>query len=256
LFLAVDIGNTQTSFGFIQDEKITHHFRLQTKAFRTPDEYASFLFPLLQLHKIAVADIEKILLCSVVPPADPFFEDFCQHYFKQKPFKVTPQSRLMFKMNLKTPEEVGADRIANVAYAVENFPLPCMVIDIGTATTFDVISKERSYEGGIIFPGVGLCFDALGSKTAKLPLLDPQFSETVIGKSTVECIRSGVLNGYCSFLEGMIQKIENELKADCYVAMTGGHSVLFKNRLQKPFDIYPDLTLQGIFLLYKHSTVL
>jgi pantothenate kinase type III len=154
LFLAVDIGNTQTSFGFIQDEKITHHFRLQTKAFRTPDEYASFLFPLLQLHKIAVADIERILLCSVVPPADPFFEDFCQHYFKQRPFKVTPQSRLMFRMNLKTPEEVGADRIANVAYAVESFKLPCMVIDIGTATTFDVISKEKSYEGGIIFPGV------------------------------------------------------------------------------------------------------
>lgn len=230
-----------------------HHWRLETKPSRTADEYAAFLFPLLDHASLKKSGWEGIAICSVVPPVSDVFETFCKDYLKRSPFKVTCNSNLGFKLNVEVPSEVGADRLANSAYAIRNLQLPAIVVDLGTATTFDVILIEKSYEGGIILPGVQMGAESLSRKTSLLPMVDVAFPKSVIGKNTVTCIQSGVLYGYCDAIEGLLKRLQKEIGQPCDIALTGGVSPLIAKNLSLSVKLLPNLTLEGIEILYRQN---
>jgi type III pantothenate kinase len=211
------------------------------------------LFPLLDHVGLRKNDWEGIAICSVVPPVSDTFEEFCRSYLKRHPFKVTSRAKLGFRINVEVPGEVGADRLANSAYAVQHMQLPAIVVDLGTATTFDVVSKQKTYEGGIILPGVQMGAESLSRKTSLLPLVDVAFPPSVIGKNTITCIQSGVLYGYCDAIEGLLKRLKKEIGEPCDVALTGGVSPLIAKSLSLPAKLLPDLTLEGIELLYRQN---
>jgi type III pantothenate kinase len=251
VLLAIDTGNTQTSFGAFDGDRLLYHLRIETRASRTCDEYAAILLPLFSQLGIEASQWEGVAICSVVPASDGQLVDFSRRYLDREPMRVHPGLPLGFSMNLSTPHEVGADRLVNVAYAVRKLSLPCIVVDFGTATTFDWISEDKIYEGGAIAPGLWMGAEGLGGKTAKLPVIDLEFPHRVVGKSTVECIQSGLLHGYCALIDGMLEKMEAEMGQECTVALTGGLAPRFEGRLRHKCMILPDLTLEGINILYK-----
>ncbi len=251
MLLALDIGNSQSSLGAFDGDRLLYHWRIETRASRTADEYAALLLPLFQQFGIEASQWKGVAICSVVPPADGQLVDFSRRYLNREPVRIHPGLPLGFAMNLSTPHEVGADRLVNVAYAVRKLVLPCIVIDFGTATTFDLVGEDKIYEGGAIVPGLRMGAEALGGKTAKLPVIDLEFPPHVVGKSTVEAIQSGLLYGYCALIDGMIAKIEAEIGKECSVTLTGGLASCFESRLAHPCQIFPDLTLEGISLLYQ-----
>jgi type III pantothenate kinase len=254
LFLAIDIGNSQTSVGVFREKELLHHWRFETHVARTSDEYAALLFPLLDHASLSKTNWDGVVLCSVVPPADQSLEDFSVNYLGTRPLKVNERMRLDFTMNVTIPSEVGADRIANTAYAVERLELPCVVVDFGTATTFDVVSEKKVYEGGLILPGARLSIEALSLKTSKLPRVDLVFPPSIVGKNTIECIQSGVLYGYTDMIDGLITRLKSELGESLVIALTGGLSKLFKARLKAKTFYLPNLTLEGIEILYRANT--
>ncbi|MFM8269070.1 MAG: type III pantothenate kinase [Pseudomonadota bacterium] len=251
MLLVLDVGNTQTSFGVFQSGKLIQHWRAETQISRTADEYASFLFPLMNHGGLSPNSCEGIAICSVVPPVEETFTSFCRQYLKREPFRLSAQSKLGFSIQVENPIEVGADRLANTAYAVRKLTLPAIVVDLGTATTFDVITQDKVYQGGIILPGVRMGAESLSSKTSLLPLIDVNFPDSVIGKNTITCIQSGVLFGYCDAIDGLLDRLQRELKTQCEIALTGGLSSLFHSKLKTKTKLLPDLTLEGTAMLYE-----
>lgn len=250
MLLAVDAGNSQTSFGIFEGDNLRHHWRAGTHGALTSDEYAAFLLPLLQRENISAEKLSGIALCSVVPSIDRAFIGFTKKYLQRDCYQIDHKSRLGFSLGVDFPAEVGADRLANSAYAVQKLKLPAVVVDIGTATTFDVITADNVYQGGMILPGVRLWVESLFRNTAKLMNVDLQFPPSVVGKNTVTCIQSGILYGYTDLLDGLITRLERELGSFTLV-FTGGFSSLFEGRVKAHYQHLPDLTLEGISLLYK-----
>lgn len=253
MLLAIDIGNTQTSYGLFKETQLVHHWRGETKAVRSVDEYASFLIPLLQNVDISLRDFEGVAVCSVVPPCNFNVKKFCENYLGKTPFFVSHTNKSAFSMGVETPSEVGADRLANTAYAVKHLKLPAIVVDLGTATTFDVITQDKVYQGGVILPGISMGAEGLSRKTSLLPLVDTDFPKSVIGKNTVTCIQSGILFGYCDAIDGLLKRIQDELKSSCEIVLTGGISPLIHRHLKLHTKILPNLTLEGIEILYRDS---
>lgn len=253
MLLAIDVGNSQTSYGIFKNEKLLHHWRSETKVSRTPEEYASFLFPLLKHASLENIDWEGVALCSVVPPADHAIEEFATHYLKRSPFKVTYQRNLGFTFNVDAPHEVGPDRLANAAYAIQFLKLPAIVVDLGTATTFDVITNDAKYQGGIILPGVRMGAESLSSRTSLLPRVDVAFPPSVIGKNTTTCIQSGVLWGYTDAIDGLLERLVREVPG-AEIVLTGGVAPLFHKKLRHASQLLPNLTLEGILVLFQRNT--
>lgn len=251
MLLAIDFGNTQVSFGiFSNDRKLVHHWRAETTASRTKDEYAALLFPLFQHHSIDPKSLTGVAVCSVVPPANENFKRFCLDYLGVKPFLVQHTSQLGFTLNVDLPQEVGADRLANAAYAVTHLKLPAIVVDLGTATTFDIVSEKKVYEGGIILPGVKMGTESLSRRTALLPDVDVRFPKSVIGKNTVACIQSGVLWGYTDAINGLLERLKKEVPG-ATIVLTGGVAPLFQEKLNVTAQILPNLTLEGTEILFR-----
>jgi len=254
MLLAVDVGNSQTSYGLFEGDKLLRHWRAVTLGLRTADQHAAFLFPLLHQAGIEPKQIKGVALCSVVPSADHPFFLLAREYFQLPLFKIHSEIKIGCEIRVDTPAEVGADRLANAAYAVENLTLPAIVIDLGTATTFDVITKGPSYEGGVILPGLQMAVEALGGRTAKLPVVNLKFPTRVIAKSTIECIQAGVLYGYVDLIDGLISRTVKELGETGDIVLTGGIAPLLHKHLNTTTKLLPDLTLEGIRLLYNKNT--
>jgi type III pantothenate kinase len=254
MLLVLDVGNTQTSYGIFQDSKLVYHWRGETKSARTPDEYAGFLFPLLNHTGIKLEKIEGVAICSVVPPCNFNLKKFCESYLNKVPFFVSHENRADFTIEVETPSEVGADRLANTAYAVKHLKLPAIVVDLGTATTFDVITEDKVYQGGIILPGIAMGAESLSRKTSLLPLVPTDFPKKVIGKNTTTCIQSGILFGYCDAIDGLLTRLQNEIGKECSVALTGGISSLIHPHLKHKTQILPNLTLDGVEILYRKNS--
>ena len=253
MLLAIDIGNSQTSYGVFEGSNLLHHWRAETKVSRTEDEYASLLFPLLDYAGLKSAEWEAIIICSVVPPVERTLEAFCRLYLSHSPFKIHSGLKIGFSFDVEVPSEVGADRLANGAYAVKYLKLPAVVVDLGTATTFDVVTQDRVYRGGLILPGVRMGVEALGSKTSKLPMVDLEYPPSVIGRNTVDCIRSGILFGYLEAMNGLLDRLEVELRGLGDIALTGGLSPLFRSRMRREVKWLPNLTLEGAEIIYRQS---
>lgn len=254
MLLVLDVGNSQTSFGVYEAGKLVHHFRAETKSSRTAEEYAAFLWPLLQLHKKSFDNWEGVAIASVVPLANQPLSHFCREYLKREPFFVEAKNIVGFTCRVDRPEEVGADRLANCAFAAKGLTLPAVVVDIGTTTNFDVVNTGAIYEGGAILPGIRMGLESLGMKTAKLPIIDLEFPKKAIGKNTIDCIRVGVMLGYTALIDGLLDRMGAELGTPPEVVLTGGLGGLLQPHLKTPSRWLPNLTLDGIVTIFNSNS--
>jgi type III pantothenate kinase len=251
MLFAVDIGNTSTTIGVFDGEKLRATWHMATGVHRMPDEYASLLLSLLRHQGLGTADIKAVALCSVVPPLISTFEELFERYFNIEPMVVGAGVKTGVRIRMDNPREVGADRIADAAAAHHLYGGPVIVIDLGTATTFGIISKEGDYIGGIIATGIATAAEALFTRTAQLPRVELAHPKHVIGTNTVAAIQSGVIYGYASLVEGMLERIQKELGEKARVVATGGYAGLIAHETDVIDVVDPDLTLIGLRLIYE-----
>lgn len=251
MLLAFDIGNTNITIGVFDGEQLRATWRMATDIHKMADEYAALLLNMLPHEHIETTDITDICVCNVVPPLTTTLLELSQRYFKITPLIVGVGVKSGVKIRMDNPREVGADRIADAAAAHHLYGGPLIIIDLGTATTFSVVSKEGDFIGGIIATGIATAAEALYSRTAQLPRVDLVHPRTVIGTNTVSAIQSGVIYGYASLVEGMIARINKELGEKTKVIATGGYSTLIAKETKAIDEVNPDLTLVGLRLIYE-----
>lgn len=266
MLLVVDIGNSHTVTGLFSSGTLSHQWRLHSDRQATPDELAVRYNALLQMAKLTTADIDGIIIASVVPTLETAWIQCCKKYFRarfaENLFVVQQQSiRNLISVKLDNPDEVGADRLVNGIGAWEQFRSNLIVIDFGTAITFDCITKNCEYLGGTILPGIAISLDALASRTAKLPHIDVTSGpKKVIGKSTVQAMKSGILFGYGAMINGLVVKIKEEMDETgteaFHVIATGGMASLIAPYANSIDHIDPLLTLRGLEIIYRkiHSS--
>jgi type III pantothenate kinase len=251
MLLAVDIGNTSTTLGVFDGEELRSTWHMATGVHRMSDEYAALLFNLLRQQGLETTDIKAVAMCSVVPPLISTFEELFKRYFNIEPMVVGAGVKTGVSIRMDNPREVGADRIADAAAVHHLYGGPVIVIDLGTATTFGIISKEGDYIGGIIATGIATAAEALFTRTAQLPRVDLAPPKHVIGTNTVTAMQSGIIYGYASLVEGMLERIHKELGLKSKVVATGGYAGLIARETGVIDVVNPDLTLIGLRLIYE-----
>lgn len=249
--LAIDIGNTNVTLGVFKGQEMKGTWRMGTSVHRESDEYAITLLDLLQLGGLKASAIAAAAICSVVPPLTATFADLCRRYFHSEPLIVEAGVKTGIRIAMDNPREVGADRIVDAAAARQLYGAPLIVIDFGTATTFDVVSREGEYIGGAISPGVAAAAEALFNRTAQLPRVELVHPKKAIGKGTVTAMQSGILFGYVGLVEGMVTRIQAELGEKARVIATGGLAGLVAKETKLIEIVEPDLTLIGLRMLYE-----
>lgn len=256
MLLAIDTGNTNTVFAVSKNgERPFAVWRIRTEGARTADEYASWLYPLAQQANFSFADVKAVIIGSVVPNANFHLRQFCENYINAKPMFVGDANvDPGITITLSKPEDIGADRIVNAVAAKAQYKLPAVIIDFGTATTFDVVNRDGAYIGGIIAPGINLSLDALHRAAAKLPKVDIMKPRSVIGTDTVSAMQSGIFWGYVAMMEGLLARITAELGEKPYVIATGGLARIFGGSMKDLDKIDEDLTLRGLELIYERNT--
>jgi type III pantothenate kinase len=254
MLLAIDSGNTNAVFAVYDGEKMLGQWRAASNPRRTTDEYAVWLTQLLSLAGLSIADIDGAILSNVVPAARHNLVRLCERYFGCTPLTVEEAiAKYDIAIRMSRPEQVGADRIANAVAAHERYDGALIVVDFGTATTFDLIDPDGAYSGGIIAPGINLSMDALYNAAARLPRIAVEKTEKVIGHDTVSAMHSGVFWGYIGLIEGLIARIRAERGEHHTVIATGGLAPLFHGTTEAIQYVDSDLTLRGLRLLYTVS---
>ena len=251
MLLAVDIGNTSTTLGVFDGEELHATWHVATGVHRMSDEYATLLLGLLRLEGLKTADIKAVALCSVVPPLISTFSELFERYFNISPLVVGTGVKTGVRIRMDNPREVGADRIADAAAAHHLYGGPVIIIDLGTATTFGIVSKEGDYIGGIIATGIATAAEALFTRTAQLPRVELAHPKHVIGTNTVAAMQSGIIYGYASLVEGMLARIQKELGEKTKVVATGGYAELIAKETKVIDEVNPNLTLLGLRLIYE-----
>jgi len=250
MLLAIDIGNTSISFGVFEGDKLKKTFRLSSH--RKFSVYQKLLKSAINRNKILPKDIDGIIICSVVPGLIPIMEKAARKIFFLKPFIVGKNIKAPIKNNYRNPKQVGHDRLVDAVAAREIYGLPIVVVDSGTAITFDFVSEKGEYEGGIIVPGVDISLKALYERTALLPdvKLKDDKGLKLIGKDTANSIKSGILHGFGSLTDGVINRLKSEYGKDLIVVGTGGYIDLIK-KYSNSIDIIDEcLTLKGLNIMY------
>ena len=250
MLLTIDIGNTQVVLGVFDQGRLSHCWRVATLKGRTEDEYAVILDDLFELAGMSTSVIQAVIICSVVPPLNDCFQVMCRKYLHLDPCFIEPASQDLIPIRYKPASDVGADRIVNAAATVKMFGAPAIVVDFGTATTFDAISKQGEYLGGIIAPGIGISAEALFIRTAKLPRVEIKRPPRVIGDSTVGSLQSGIYFGYVGLVEGILGRMTEELDQPVIVA-TGGLAELICSGLKQIDRVEENLTVYGLNLFYE-----
>jgi type III pantothenate kinase len=252
MVLAVDIGNTTIVIGVLEGERVKISWRILTDPHRLADEYGAQICELLRIHKIPRSGFEGVIISSVVPLALREFVGMCERYFHLTPIVVSAKSDVGIELRCDYPEEVGADRITNTVASHCTYGGPLIVVDFGTATTFDAVAADGAYLGGVIAPGIRISMDALFDKTALLKRVDLSQPSDVIGKSTVACVRSGFYYGFLGQMEYIIRRMKAELSEDAKVIATGG----LANRIAQGSELVdvvdPELMLKGLQIIYHH----
>jgi type III pantothenate kinase len=251
MLLTIDIGNTNVTLGLYEGDKLGAHWRLATDHNRMPDEYGLQVLGLLQHAQKSLKDITGISLASVVPPLTGRVIQACREYLKQEPLVVDTGIKTGIKVRYEDPKAVGADRICDAVAVMKLYGGPACIIDFGTATTFNALTRDGEYLGGAITAGINLAAEALYTRAAKLPRIDLQTPPSVIGRNTVHAMQSGLLFGYVSMVEGMVTRFRSELGSDMKVIATGGLSEAVA-RETKVIDILaPWLTLDGLRIIWE-----
>lgn len=255
MLLAIDIGNTNSVFAVFDGERLQGKWRLSSDARRTADEYAILLKELMALSGLVLKDISAVITSSVVPQTQFAIRQLCENYFRCKPLVVGQEgARMDIAIKTDSPQEVGADRLVNAIAAYSRYQQACIIIDFGTATTFDVVAGNGDYLGGMIAPGINLSLDALHRAAAKLPEVNIQKPEKVIGKSTVAAMQSGIYYGYLGLIEGNIMRIKSELaEGEVKVIATGGLAPLFAKATNVIDETDVELTLTGLMEIYMRN---
>lgn len=252
MLLAINCGNTNVVFAVFAGEELHGSWRAATEVRRTADEYAVWLMQLMALQGMTPADIDGAIVATVVPEALFNLKTLVRRYFACEPLIVGDDSvRLGIKIDIDRPEDAGADRLVNAVAAHRRYGGPLIVVDFGTATSFDVVNDRGDYVGGVIAPGVNLSLDALYMAAAKLPRVAVQRPRRVIGKSTVPAMHSGIFWGYVGLIEGLVARIQAEYGAPMKVIATGGLAPLFRDATGVIEQVDPDLTLRGLEILYR-----
>ena len=253
LLLCIDVGNTQTVLGIFKDREITSRWRIKSDRERTADEYSHLIKDLLRGDGVEKRFLKGVCVSSVVPPARQALIDMSIADFDIMPLIVGPGIKTGMPILYDNPREVGADRIANAVAAYERFRQALVVIDFGTAITFDVISAAGEYIGGLIFPGIQISLDALFLKAAKLPRVELEKPSRVVGRDTISSIQSGITYGYAGLVESIVEKIEGEMGAKATVVATGGLAGRISSETDCISEVFPDLTLEGLRILYERN---
>jgi len=255
MLLAIDVGNSQTVCGIFDNSTLSCHWRLKTDREKTADELAVLFLSLFSMHGIRLEDITGVIIACVVPTQKQAWQEFSLKYTGCSPLLVSGGSLVTgIRIATDNPAEVGADRIVNAVAAFEKYRAGCIVVDFGTAITFDCISSAGDYLGGAIMPGLSISLDALASRTAKLPRVDITIPpRKAIGANTVDAIKSGFLFGYGAMVDGLIKKLSEEFSEKPHVIATGGMAELLAGYAQSIQTVDPLLTLKGLHILYEKN---
>jgi type III pantothenate kinase len=255
MLLAIDVGNTQTMLGVFQGRDLAWHWRMATRRERTADELALLFGGFLEQQGLSFSrQITGVAIASVVPDQTHELREMVGRYFGFEPVVVEPGTRTGIAILTDNPREVGADRIVNALAAFDKFGGPCLVVDFGTATTYDAVSERGEYLGGSIAPGVGISATALFAATARLPRVELHEPRSIIGKNTVESIQSGLLYGTAAEVDGMVERMQKELGGHATVVATGGLASAIVPYCETIDEQEPWLTLEGLRLVYEKNT--
>src|SRR5215212_3108546 len=246
--LAIDVGNTQTVFGLFEGEKLREHWRVATERNRSGDELGALYTNFLDLSQV-----EGIALASTVPQLHRAYEDFAKEYAKAELLELGPGVRTGVPIRYDDPREVGADRIANAVAAVERYGSPCIVVDFGTSTNFDVVSAEGEYVGGVLAPGIEVSMDALFQRAARLFKVDFVEPPSVIAKNTAASLQSGLVYGFAGQVKRIVERIRGELGEEAQTVATGGLADLIAPHAKTLDRVDPFLTLEGLRLVWQRN---
>jgi type III pantothenate kinase len=253
MLLVVDVGNTQTHIGTFRGEELVEHWRYATVRRSTADELGAALRALLELRGVGFEDIDASIVSSTVPQLRPEWTEMARRYLGHEMPVVGPGLRTGMPIRYDNPREIGPDRLVNAVAGYEKLGGPCVIVDFGTAVTHDVVSAEGEYLGGVIFPGVEISLEALSDRAAALPKIDLVEPRSLIGKSTVDAIRSGMIFGYAAMVDGIVGRLRDELGAETKALATGGlaHVVVpYCDSLDAVDDL---LTLTGLRLIWERN---
>jgi len=251
MLLALDVGNTNVTLGVYDGDSLKATWRLATDVERLSDEYGVLMMTLLEHESLSPSDISEAVMACVVPDLEPVFDRLCRRYFQIHPLVVHAGIRTGLRILYDTPRDVGADRVADAVAAIRMYGPPLIVVDLGTATVFDAISKEGDYMGGALAPGLGIASEALFSRAAKLYRVELSRPRTAIGRNTIAAMQSGILFGYVGLIEGIVARMKEEIEGDPKVIGTGGYAELIGRETDVIDIVNPNLTLEGLRIIYE-----
>ena len=253
MLLTIDVGNTNMVFGLYEGDKLRGSFRISTNAERTSDELGMQISQYYHFHGIDRTETHAVIIASVVPPVMYTLINAIRKYLRVQPLVAGRDVDIGIENKYANPREVGADRLVNAVSAVRKYGKPLVIVDIGTATTFDAIDADGAYQGGAIFPGLKVAMEALFLKASKLPRVDIERPEHAIGKTTVQSMQSGAVRGYVGALTGVITDIQKELGGNARVVATGGMGRMMAAYCDLIDEVDPNLTLEGLRLIYENN---
>ncbi len=253
MLLAIDIGNTNLVIGCIHDDKILFKVRIATDRTRTSDQYGVEIKNMIEAFGVNVSDISDCIISSVVPPVFNSVRTGLIKVLGKQPMVVGPGLKTGLNIHMDVPSQVGSDRIVIAVAALAEFKAPLILMDLGTATTIEVVEPENRYMGGIIFPGVRVSLDALTSHAAQLPGISLDKPKHVIGKNTVDCMRSGMMYGTAAMIDGLVDRIEAELGHSSTLVATGGMAQFIAPLCKHKIILDKDLLLKGLNIIYKKN---